>query len=164
MAKKLVETKNYVAYFFSLLLISIVIYKTGVISSVTVRQLYSNPVIKNNVLFLIDSFNENQNQKLPKTVLSNLTVNRSYYVTNATRTLNVNNRISDSEITTVNEVKALNCSEIHKLLSSRGFSESDCLGRLGNQLGVVALGLAINLQFGNILGTTIVFLKPQNFC
>ena len=76
MAKKLVETKNYVAYFFSLLLISIVIYKTGVISSVTVRQLYSNPVIKNNVLFLIDSFNENQNQKLPKTVLSNLTVNR----------------------------------------------------------------------------------------
>ena len=41
-----------------------------------------------------------------------------------------------------------NCKAFLNYIEINGYSISGCNGRLGNQLGVLALGLAINLQFG----------------
>ena len=53
----------------------------------------------------------------------------------------------------VGEPQSLTCAGIQNLLAKEGFSISSCNGRIGNQLGLISLGLAIYRQFGVKLRT-----------
>ncbi|XP_075250316.1 uncharacterized protein LOC142342701 isoform X1 [Convolutriloba macropyga] len=45
----------------------------------------------------------------------------------------------------------LNCEDLKKSVMKTGYSISECRGRLGNQLGMMALGLQVHLRFGTRL-------------
>ncbi|XP_075257398.1 uncharacterized protein LOC142349603 [Convolutriloba macropyga] len=55
-----------------------------------------------------------------------------------------------------------NCEDLKKTVMKTGYSVSGCRGRLGNQLGVMALGMQIYLRFGTRLLVNHLQYKKLN--
>ncbi|XP_075256267.1 uncharacterized protein LOC142348702 [Convolutriloba macropyga] len=150
MVEKPEVTKNYFWYVFVFVLIVSTIYQMEVIfyhRSTTTRRNFSQPIKIWSQVSPGDWNSKKQNTELASSSLTS---------SNSKISISTDKILSDSapienKLAIEDEIKALNCSEIQNLLLQHGFGQSNCNGRLGNQLGLLALGLAVNLQFGSKL-------------